>query len=175
MKVRNNMAGYAQFAKPIVLEETLTNLQKRINDLQYRYDTFNSLIPHLKKFEGKKVTKRIETALKAAFPEDRIHLRYIASMVYIDIIGKGMDYNDKESFFICYTSNDTYLEEDFTHKHNGDIENILVCIKKLKQALIEAPSLVERYNRLLKDAQVLVEDAEKVGMEYDLDIISRNK
>lgn len=169
------MAGYAQFAEPIVLEKTLTNLQKRINTLQHRYDTFQSLLPHLKKFDGKKVTRRIETVLKAAFPEDRVHLRYIASMVYVDFLGKGMEYDERESFFVCYTSSDTYVEEDFTHKHNGDIENILECIKKLKQALIEAPSLVERYNRLLKDAQVLVEDAEKVGMEYDLDIISRNR
>lgn len=169
------MGGYAQFAKPISLEKTLQDVQTRIDKLQYRYDTFHSLIPHLKKFDGKKVTKRIETALKAAFPEDRVHLRYIASMVYVDFIGKGKEYDDRESFFICYTSNDTYVEEDFTHKHNGDIENILECIKKLKQALIEAPALVERYNKILKEAQVIVEDAEKVGMEYDFDIICLNR
>ena len=168
-------AGYVQFAKPIVLNDTLQNLQKRIDHLQYRYDTFHSLIPVLKKFDGKKVTKRIETALKEAFPEDRIHFRYIASMTYIDVIGKGKEYDDKESFFVCYASSDTYVEEDFAHKHNGDIECILECIKKLKQGLIEAPTLVERYNKILKEAQVLVVDAEKVGMEYDFDIISLNR
>jgi len=168
--------GYVQFAKPIVLDEILKNIQERINHLQYRYDTFHSLIPVLKKFEGKKVTKRLETALKEAFPEDRIHLRYIGSMTYIDVLGKGKEYDNRESFFVCYNSEGCiYLEENFTKKHNGDIENILECIKHLKQGLVNAEDLVLRYNSILKDAQVLVEDATKVGLEYDFDIICRNK
>jgi len=169
-------AGYVQFAKPIVLADILKDLQKRIDHLQCRYDTFHKLIPVLKKFEGKKVTKRIETALKEAFPDDeRIWLRDIANMTYINVIGKGKSYDEKESFFVCYSSSDTYVEEDFTHKHNGDIEGILESIKKLKSGLVEAGNLVYRYNTILKDAQVLVEVAGKVGMEYDFDIISRNK
>jgi hypothetical protein len=169
-------AGFVQFAKPIVLAEMTKSIQERIDHLQYRYDTFHKLIPILKKFDGKKVTKRLETALKEAFPEDRIHLRYIGSMTYIDVIGKGKEYADKESFFVCYDSEGgIYVEENFSHKHNGDIENILECIRRLKQGLIEAPALVERYNKILKEAQVLVVDASTVGMEYDFDILSRNR
>jgi hypothetical protein len=171
------MSGFAQFAKPIILNEMIKSIQDRINKLACRYDLFQSFIPVLKKFEGKKISKRIETALKEAFPKYNINLHEIANMVYIYIWGNGIEYGNRESFFVCYLESEQglYHEDSFVNKHNGDIGNILECISKLKQGLIEAPKLVERYNKLLKEAQVLVDDAEKVGQEYDYDIICRNR
>jgi len=173
------MSGYIQYAKPVILDEVLRNTQKRIDNLQYRYDSFQKIIPILKKFEGKKVSKRIQTALQEAFPQDHIYLSSIASMEHVEIRGKDMDYNDRVSFLLCYLSDHSdkgiYHEETFIKDRNGDIGNILECIQKLNQGLIEAPKQVERYNQILQEAKALGEDATKVGLEYELDIVYLNR
>lgn len=170
--------GYVKFSKPVVLGELVTKLHRRIDSQLFIFDIFHRIIPVLKKFEGKKVTKRLETVLKGAFPLDRVWLEHIGGMTNIKFIKEGTT-NESRSFLLCYTSSygddpGIYHEDRFINKYNSWVKSIPDDIKRAQQGLIKVPTLVERYNKILQEAQSLADDAAVVGLEYDLDIVCTN-
>ena len=174
------MAGFAQFAKPLVVETIIEELNSRISTYTRNYEMFFKAVESLKKFDGKSVSgnrKRITDKLKADFPGYNVSLEFIGSMIYLNIWGNGIEYNDRTHFFMCYTSEHSdkgiYHEKNFIE--SSHITNLPELIQKSKLGLKGVPALVKRYNQLLKDSQKLVEDAEEFGLEYTFDIVSVNR
>lgn len=72
----------------------------------------DQLIGILSKFEGKKITKRLETEVKNHFPN--AYLKYVGSMTYLEINYKDTEYR---SYLLAYDAA-PYTEENF-RKHNA--------------------------------------------------------
>ena len=168
-------AGFVTYAKKLVAEYEMkknqTDLDRMMTELCLLEDTTILLRP----FQGKQITKRIETALDKHNPSMvyRIHRR--SGMSYIHLYeskGEGKGRDDAAEFFMAYDSEgNIYDEAKFLDRNN--IETRKASIEKLKKCFTVIPDFVERYNKILKEANALVDEATKVGLEYDYDIISR--
>jgi hypothetical protein len=110
----------------------------------------DTLIGILAKFEGKKITKRLETEVRKHFPN--AYLKHVGSMTYLEL-----DYRDKEyrSYLLAYDAA-PYTEESFRKQnawsgsaalertaknnawaaeHSAKVEEKLTTIKRLLQEL----------------------------------------
>jgi hypothetical protein len=167
--------GYITYAKKLVLE---TEMIKNQNDLN-RYMTELCLLEDtavlLRPFQGKQITKRISTALDKHDPNMVYRLENTAGMTYIHLyksLGDGKGREDVARFFMAYHSEgDIYNEAKFLD-HNS-LETRKATIEKHKGCFKVLPDFVKRYNAIVDTANALVEDATKVGLEYDFDIICR--
>jgi hypothetical protein len=162
--------SYIQFVKPLDLHDLIVSIQSRVNNYQRNYEIFQKIVVVLKKFEGKNVTKRIQTALKEAMPGYNIYLKSIASMTNIEVWGGDIEYQNGPHILLCYNDHPIYSEDTFVNKHNSGFADVPSTIEKLKQGLVNAPALVDRFNQILKDAQELEAEAKKYELEYDFDI-----
>lgn len=168
------MAHYIQFQKPINEKEMTVTVQKRLDEARLGVVWLRHVAEYLKSFQGKTITKRVVTALEkhrdtyenSVTKGYHIQLEHIASLINL-IIQKG---EDRESFLLGYDNNPVY-DEAFLIKHNN-LDRREVYIRDLEAGLKKIPELVSRYNNLLVQAQDLVKDASKVGLEFDFDIRS---
>lgn len=125
-------------ARPIDMQATTEDLKKCVSKLQRRYDAFNKIVPILKKYEGKTITKHIvETALDAAYPGG-FYLREIEGMTYIGFRGETpQSYGDCEEFFLCYHSDPIYREKLLTDRHNYGMREVSRSLLYWGYCLIE--------------------------------------
>lgn len=118
-----------------------------------RRDLYDLLLPVIKKHNGKKVTRRIDTAFKAVLPQNTL-TSYSAEygMYHIYVWGKGveLEYEDRVSFLLGYHGlrESTPITVDEFAKHNAcngpaaseriaDLEKILVNLIRIR-AMAEA-------------------------------------
>jgi hypothetical protein len=71
----------------------------------------NKVIPILREFHGKKITKRIETAVVKAMPEYTIYFGHKYSWWELKIWGNGLSYDESVSLNLGYY--DTFTNEEF--------------------------------------------------------------
>lgn len=89
--------------QPIVTREQIENLiREQFDREQNDYIWFNKCLDVIKTFEGKPISKRIETALKKAFPDVSFSYDILAGMYRIFVWGKptGHEYDNRMTFYI---------------------------------------------------------------------------
>lgn len=117
------------------IQETLVlyRAQKKVSEV---------LINIFKAFDGKKVTKRMETIAKKVLPE---YTTYYAAdyTIYLYVWGNGIDYNNKMMIKLCYKDDNVFSYEKFINDIKG--YNSEERIKTLEQKLQELPQLFSQY------------------------------
>jgi hypothetical protein len=101
-----------QIIKDSILEELIK--EKRC------YHIHKMLVKEFKKFEGKKITKRMVTALKEVMPGWVIYLRIQYGQIHVAVWEHSS--NDKEEYFLGYTTGDhggIYREGKADVSHSG--------------------------------------------------------
>ena len=167
------MASFAQFAKKLILTDEIKKNEENLNKDVTQLCLLEDSIILLRPFQGKKITKRIETALDKHDPNLYYKIYDTAGMSYLHVY-KREERGGTElvRFFMAYHSEgNIYDETKFMKSNSSDTRK--ESIETLKKCFDKLPSLVERYNKLLDDANALVDDAKAVGLEYDFDIICR--
>jgi hypothetical protein len=165
------MSGFVKFAEPIDLNKIRLDVEERITSLKFNYNVYEELLPVLKKWDGKKITKRLqdavakETGYKVQLDQRIVRLRYLVI-------------EDEKSGQRCRTFigyNEVFDYECYAKEHSKADQNCKPVYKKLERARNKLPQFVDKYNELLTASQKLVEDACKVAMDYDFDILTRER
>lgn len=86
---------------------------------QIGIDLFNQLVEIFKPFEGKKISKRLATAIEKALPDYTVSYSTDYGHYSIRIWGNGIDFNERYDFLIGYESNPYYNEGPHEESHSG--------------------------------------------------------
>jgi len=153
-----------QFEKEINLNEKWESIQDKIKDQKINYELWKKIESSLQKHEGKKITKRIETALKKDFPEYTIYLENLYGMYHIVLWGNGIEYQKNIRYLIGYESSNIINMKEIL-KHNMCYELEKSRSEKLEKMEIEDLEVqVKKWNSGLKDLQ----EVQKWGGEFEL-------
>jgi hypothetical protein len=95
--------------REIIIEALKGEMESEDRD----FDMFEILRKTFAPFEGKVITKRMETALKAALPEHTVYYRHEYDMRHMLVWGGGIDYAHRMHFLMAYDSDPVYREEAF--------------------------------------------------------------
>lgn len=120
------------------IQETLTlyKAQKKVSEV---------LINIFKVFDGKKVTKRMETAAKEAHPEYTTYYE-AGYTVYLYVWGNGIDYSNRMMVKLCYKDDATFSYDKFVEDIKG--YNSGERIGTLEHKLQELPQLFSQYKEI---------------------------
>lgn len=165
------MPGFVQHAKSIDPEELRLDVEKRIANLKFNYQVWEKLLPVLKKWDGKKVTKRLQDAV-AKDTGYKVYLdQRIVRQRYLKIEDEKSGQNCRT--FIGYE--DTFDYKKYVEDYSKADQNCKPSYEKLEGGLKVLPELVQEYNRILSDSQRLVELASTHGLTYDFDILCKER
>jgi hypothetical protein len=101
------------------LDTIKDTIQKDIEGELKNLAYFNQLVKVFKPFEGKKITKRMETAVKIVLPDRVVHLSKAHGMFNMEIWGADIARDDRLSFFMGYDSDPIYREGDAEKRLSG--------------------------------------------------------
>lgn len=90
----------------IITRKQIENLiQGELEKEAQDYIWFNKFMEVIKQFEGKQITKRIETALKKAYPDITFYYEVSCSIYHMYVWGKPVnrDFNNRMMLFIVST------------------------------------------------------------------------
>ena len=110
--------------------ELIKKIKKHIDLLKVKKEIFELVIPVLKTFEGKQVSKRIENKLKEQLPQ--LTISYYQSYTYIElkVWGNGLKYDDRINFNLCKNDSDkifkmeNVLQYDNWYDYQGHIDKL---------------------------------------------------
>lgn len=163
------MPKFVQYAKPIDLNKIRLDVEERITSLKFNYQVYGKLLPVLKKWDGKKITKRLQDAVaRETGYKVRLDQR-LSRQNYLEVEDEKAGQSCRT--FIGYEGVFDY--QRYAEDHSKADQNCKPIYEKLEKALNKLPQFVNRYNELLTASQELVKDACKVGMEYDFDILTK--
>lgn len=91
------------------------DIDRELKGLAY----FNKLVEVFKPFEGKKITKRMETAVKTIFPDRVVYLDKSFGMFHLQIWGGDIKMEKRLSFLIGHDSDPIYHEGDAGKDYSG--------------------------------------------------------
>lgn len=165
--------SYIKYAKPLIEAEIVGDVLKTINLYRVHYQIYCEVLDALAKFEGKQITKRIETHLNKVITKYRFSLTKEASLLYINV------YQHKTSdkivrIFIGY-SDDPIYEKLKVAKHNTGMSHGLKQADIKEANLKNIGKLTDSYNFHLRALKSLVEESEKCGYDFIFDMIVNNR
>ena len=139
----------------ITKEQLLEKINERIDHYQIRLELIDIIDTPLKKFDGKKITKRIETAINLALPKRTVYLDNDYSMFKLVIWGdKGwlakerkISYNDRFTSLIGYKDNPVFDHDKFIEYNQCHLLNDK-RIKSLKRAIEDIDDTVRLHNEI---------------------------
>lgn len=153
------------------LTKTKARLEKWITDQEARLEIYKATLPAVKRWEGKKITKRIATDAKKAIeklnPKHHVFYRADNWMFHISVFVNG-DYNNRMEMLIGYNSHPTFSIEKFI-EYNQCFALNEERNPKLRAARPLVSQWVKRFNELTKKLEELEEVAGEYGCEYLVD------
>lgn len=154
-------------------EVTVESQTKEVNDRLLRYelelDIVKRALPIIEKFEGKKITKHIETAVKKVFEADRVWLRDEYGMYQLKIVPAGMSFDSAISIILGYHSSNVVNMKNIIERNQCYLLNE-GRIVKLKNGIKHIAGLVEKRDKALALFAEIAVEAEKYEMNYDFDL-----
>lgn len=151
-----------------VLEEVNSRIKRMERDL-YLVDTLQEVV---KKHDGRKITRRIETDLKKLPGMEKLTIYYTKEhgMYRIIIWGDGIEYDDRFSSLLGYDSEGGVLSLEKWREKNQCHFLDEQRIKQLERGKKEIVGLCESWNKALKELQDVHKKAEAFKLEYDFDL-----
>ena len=140
----------------ITKEQLLEKINERIDHYQIRLELIDIIDTPLKRFDGKKITKRIETAINLALPKRTVYLDKDYSMFKLVIWGdssgllakeRRISYNERFTSLIGYKDNPIFDHDKFIEYNQCHILNEK-RIKSLKRAIEDIDDIVRLHNEI---------------------------
>ena len=143
-------------------------LNERILDTETSIFLIGVIRPILERFEGKKITKRICTAIKKELPENTIvFLDRVAGMFHLRIWGGDIPYDNRFSLLLDYDSEGgTVKNELIWDRYNGWVKYDQSRLDKYNTARDKVDGWVDRYNDLQLKHEQLKEEMGRFEVEY---------
>lgn len=154
----------------LTVEKQEKIIKERLHCYKFQLTTVINIFPILEKYEGKKITKHIETTLKKAFPELDINLRDQYGMFHIKAQPAG-DHLEYEyiSMLIGY-DNDPFIRMNQIKEYNKCYTLNAGRVKQLEAGQPHIKKMVEKRNQIIKMLDELKLEAEMYNMTYDFDL-----
>lgn len=169
------MSGFVKYAKPINEKEMQEHMEKRLKDYRESVSFFQRVYEILKGWEGKQISKRMTTYVDKHLPEGVwSSLEFSFSSISMKFYRRGTPYsNDRFMTLSIGSTNDKTFSIKALDNEVASYQTLQESGDKLEVGLKALPLFVKEYNEILSKAQALVEEATKVKMEYDFDILTR--
>ena len=158
-------------------DKVLLKIKKDINMANLKLGIANSMVSLLQsKFVGKKITKRIATAMEQD-PALRGYKLYVDipkgsfGGIHVYLWGKEIDYRDQMIFTIGEKKQ--YPEVDMNYimdKNQGYLSLNAERIKKLESSLKDVSRLVSEWNKHFQALKNIHKEAAKYDLQYTFDI-----
>lgn len=134
--------------KKLQIEEIKEAIEKQIQLNERDLAVVKTIVEELKRFDGKKITKRIGTCIEKALPQFTICYSKDISMYRLKIWGYGILYTDHLSILLGYINNenDIFSHEKFIDYNQRYLLDELRN-KKLRILLQFIPDAVEKCNK----------------------------
>lgn len=146
-----------------MMNEKLTEYIKENAAVAYVYEL---VAPILAEWEGKKITKRLQTKMEKAMPGD-FHVYISNNYSFIKLcVSKG---RRNIQFYLCNTSSDKIFYMDYFNKNNPGLDDIVNRINKYTEGITHTEEWANEYARIRTEAQALKEKMEKYGCQYLID------
>ena len=157
----------------ITKEQLLEKINERIDHYQIRLELINIIDTPLKRFDGKKITKRIETAINLALPKRTVYLNKDYSMFQLVIWGdkewlakeRRISYNERFTSLIGYKDNPIFDHDKFIEYNQCHLLNEK-RIKSLKRAIDHIDDLVKLYNDICDKKERFESYASNLEINY---------
>jgi hypothetical protein len=91
-----------QFQKAVSAQEIYKKVQERIEDAKLNYFLWKTIQKECERWEGKAISKRIETALKKILPDYIVVFENRYGMFQLYIWGNGINYDHRKQFLLGY-------------------------------------------------------------------------
>ena len=156
----------------ITKEQLLEKINERIDHYQIRLELINIIDTPLKRFDGKKITKRIETAINLALPKRTVYLNKDYSMFQLVIWGdkewlakeRRISYNERFTSLIGYKDNPIFDHDKFIEYNQRHLLNEK-RIKSLKRAIENIDDLVKLHNDICHKKERFESYASNLGID----------
>lgn len=133
-------------------EKVIEALSTELSSLYKKYDIFLKIQEVLKNFNGKKISKRIGTALQKEFPNDNVYY------IWPDNYRPKIVFN-REEFDIAPYTNDGIFDLEYFSKAYKHIEEYIVALTRLKNdhegKLSEILAIVENFQKAKNDLEAI--------------------
>ena len=140
----------------ITKEQLLDRINESIDHYKVRLELFNQIEPVIKEFDGKKITKRIQTKLRKKLSKRVVYLNKDYSMFQLVIWGdnnllfsnaRKIHFNDRFTSLIGYKDNPIVDYDKFIEYNQCHILNEK-RIKSLKRAIEDIDDIVRLHNEI---------------------------
>jgi len=156
----------------ITKEQLLDRINERIDHYQIRLELINIIDTSLNRFNGKKITKRIETVINLALPKRTVYLDNDYSMFKLVIWGdkewlakeRRISYNERFTSLIGYKDNPIFDHDKFIEYNQRHLLNEK-RIKSLKRAIENIDDLVKLHNDICHKKERFESYASNLGID----------
>jgi hypothetical protein len=150
------------YEKTIYTSDVENKISARIKTAKEQLKVINTIIPVLRAFEGKKITKRIATAIQKELPGYHVRYRPDYGMYHIDITS-----NDhlSMSVLIGYASMPRIIMTnvmDYVKCYTLEEDRI----RSYERALDKVSGFVARHNRIVKEHNELYNEMSEFEIQY---------
>jgi hypothetical protein len=147
--------SYIQFEKEMTVESVTAKAMEYIKHYEERLTIYRALEPILKKWEGKKINKRLETQVKEALPGFTVYYEPTKLTFW------KKEYSERQTF---------YLGDECDGKLQKNTQECEAALAKQEASLEQIPDLVKAWNAGLEQLKKVNKEAEKYGLEYVIEI-----
>ena len=160
-----------KYQKPLDLDTVREKIEERIEETEENFRLYEAILGVIRLNEGKKITKRIATAISKLLPEYTVY--YSNDFFYSILIwGNGIPYDHKKDFlFSGYSKDLPCRESEFVHLNQwAALEPGRVV--KMKEGLKQLDIFVDEWNKGLGCLQAVHDMAMEYGstIGYTFDI-----
>jgi hypothetical protein len=165
-----------RYPQLVTIETQIKKAEEKLKIYKTQLEIVNKVFPILEKFQGKKITKHIETAVKKEFPNHWVYLDNSINMYHLKIQPKGehLEYENVSMLLGYQASGGRYTPDvllmvqvyEFNKCYTLNSERI----PRLEAGIKKIPSIVELRDKALKILAEMIVQAEKYEMDYDFDL-----
>jgi len=154
-----------KYKKTLDAKDLTKKYRDRIVHYREQFDLFQECVAVLRKFDGKKVTKRIVTAMGK---ELGVHVYLDKSFILTIrlVVSRRLA---SWSLNLYIKADDTFSFDDFLDNNKG-YSNLKQTADAIEGNLSKLPRLVAQYNKMLLEAQRVSGVANDLGFGSDFDV-----
>lgn len=159
-----------RYPQQVTIESQKEKVLNRITSYQMGLDIVKKCLPIIEKYEGKKITKHIATAISKEFPNARVWLDDNYGMFHLNVCLEGLPLDQKVSMLLGYKDSrpDVVMEKIIENNQCYLLNE--ERIPKLKEGISKIPSLIEKRNKAISLFQELFTECDRYEMTYDFDV-----
>lgn len=147
--------------------QQLEVVERRIELYKAQLSIITRVLELLPKFEGKKITKAIETYLRKNMPNNYLYKRDIGSMFYINISPSDKYEHEKMMQILIGYSNNPYIVMEKVKDYNQCYTLNAERLVKLEAGKKHIYEIIKKRNQAIKLLNEVETIAEQYGMDYD--------